>query len=481
MFRSVFSKFVLAFAAIIFVSFAMLSALITAVFSSYAAEERNGELSWAVDSAASLVEVWMEGDDGGTLSDFLTDSSEDLSSVLDRISDSRSDLSLFLADESGRILIQSGVVVNDDSPVESTVLLEILRSETIYLSEGTLGGVFENLSFYAAVPIKSGENVIGYAVSSVSNLAEKEMIGALNRTIVMSSLWVMLAALVAAYFISDYMVKPIKNMVGASKKFAKGRFDERVPIVGKNEISELSAAFNDMAESLDNLEKMRNTFLSNVAHDLRTPMTSISGFIDGIKSGAIPPEKQDYYLDIISKEIHRLSRLVSQILELSRYESGKFKFTSSSFDICEMARLILISFEQKIEAKKLNVTFDAAEDSLDVFADKDAIYQIFYNLCDNAIKFSNEGSAFRIRISSSEGKVAVSVFNEGLGIAKEDIPHVFDRFYKSDKSRGMDKSGFGIGLYIAKTVIDAHGERIAVDSIEGEYCEFSFTLKKSKK
>ena len=481
MFRSVFSKFVLSFAAIILVSFAMLSALITAVFSSYAREERNAELSWAADSAASLVEVWIEGEDVGTLRDFLRPSTEELSSVLDRISESREDLSLFLADENGNIVIESGVSVNETYPIEASVLQEILASDSVYLSEGMLGGVFENLSFYAAIPIKSGERVIGYAVSAVSNSAEHGMIGALNRTIVMSSLWVMLAALVAAYFISDYMVKPIKNMVGASKKFAKGQFDARVPIVGRNEISELSAAFNDMAESLDNLEKMRNTFLSNVAHDLRTPMTSISGFIDGIKSGAIPPEKQDYYLDIISKEIHRLSRLVSQILELSRYESGKIKFTSSSFDICEMARLILISFEQKIEAKRLDVAFDADEDSIEVFADKDAIYQIFYNLCDNAIKFSREGGAFRIKIASLDAKVSISVFNEGIGIAKEDIPLVFDRFYKSDKSRGMDKSGFGIGLYIAKTVIDAHGEKISVDSVEGESCEFSFTLKKSKK
>ena len=209
MFRSVFSKFVLSFAAIILVSFAMLSALITAVFSSYATEERNAELSWAADSAASLVEVWIEGEDVGTLRDFLRPSTEELSSVLDRISESREDLSLFLADENGNIVIESGVSVNETYPIEASVLQEILASDSVYLSEGMLGGVFENLSFYAAIPIKSGERVIGYAVSAVSNSAEHGMIGALNRTIVMSSLWVMLAALVAAYFISDYMVKPI--------------------------------------------------------------------------------------------------------------------------------------------------------------------------------------------------------------------------------------------------------------------------------
>jgi len=158
MFRSVFSKFVLAFAAIIFVSFAMLSALITAVFSSYATEERNGELSWAVDSAASLVEVWIADGDRETLSDFLAVSSEDVSSVLDRISENRSDLSLFLTDENGSVLIESGISVNEAFSVERAVLDEILRSEGPYLSEGTLGGVFENLSFYAAVPIKNGES-----------------------------------------------------------------------------------------------------------------------------------------------------------------------------------------------------------------------------------------------------------------------------------------------------------------------------------
>ena len=236
-----------------------------------------------------------------------------------------------------------------------------------------------------------------------------------------------------------------------------------------------------MAESLDNLEKMRNSFLANVSHDLRTPMTTISGFIDGITSGAIPPEKHEYYLGVISAEVHRLSRLVSQLLDISRLESGDRKFNYEDFDVAEVGRLILISFEQKIEDKKLDVEFDTDDEEMPVVADKDAIYQVLYNLCHNAIKFSKEGGKLSIKITKyGAGKVRISVFDEGQVIPEEDIHMVFERFYKSDKSRGLDKSGVGLGLYICKTIIDAHGEEIHVESREDEGTEFYFTLKEGE-
>ena len=169
---------------------------------------------------------------------------------------------------------------------------------------------------------------------------------------------------------------------------------------------------------------------------------------------------------------------MEQLLNVSRLESGERKFNIVNFDICEMARLILISFEQKINTKKLEVEFDTSDDSLSVSADKDAIHQVLYNLCDNAIKFSREGGVFRISIARDGGNVVISVYNEGKGIAKEDLPLVFDRFYKSDKSRGLDKVGFGLGLYIVKTIVEAHGQHITVESEEGKWCCFTFTLKR---
>ena len=265
----------------------------------------------------------------------------------------------------------------------------------------------------------------------------------------------------------------------AAKSFAAGKFDVRVPVTGHDEISELAVAFNNMASSLADLENMRSTFLSNVSHDLRTPMTTISGFIDALLDGTIPPEKHEYYLRMIGDEVRRLSRLVAALLDVSRIQAGDRKFTMKAFDICEMARVILLSFEQKIDRKKLDVEFETDNENMYVWADRDAIYQILYNICDNAVKFSRDGGKYRIRIIEREKKVFVSVYNEGEGIKAEDVPHVFERFYKGDKSRGLDKTGTGLGLYIAKSIIDAHNEEIWVKSKYGEYCEFVFTLKKA--
>jgi signal transduction histidine kinase len=309
-----------------------------------------------------------------------------------------------------------------------------------------------------------------------STVGEDNLVSHTRRAVITSSIWVMLAAVIAAYFITERIIHPLRTMTGAAKKFAKGDFSARVTVYGHDEVSELAAAFNNMAESLDNLEKMRNSFLANISHDLRTPMTTIAGFIDGINSGAIPPEKHEYYLGVISAEVHRLSRLVSQILDVSRLESGERKFNFTDFDVAEMARIILISFESKIDEKRLDIEFESDSDEMCANADKDAIYQVLYNLCHNAIKFSREGGKLRISLVREGGKIKVTVFDEGQSLNDEDKKMVFERFYKSDKSRGLDRTAAGLGLYICKTIIDAHGENIGVESSEGE-CEFYFTVK----
>jgi len=266
-------------------------------------------------------------------------------------------------------------------------------------------------------------------------------------------------------------------MGNVTKRFAKGEFSSRVTVVGSDEIATLGVAFNQMADSLEQLETMRNSFISNVSHDLRTPMTTILGFIEGITSGAIPEEKHAYYLGVIAEEIRRLSRLVTELLDLSRLQSGTRKFNFTNFDICEMARLVLIANEQRIDEKRLEVAFEAEDDNLLVSGDRDAIHQVLYNLCDNAIKFSKEAGVLRISIASlPKHKVAVTVFNEGDGIPEADVPFVFDRFYKSDKSRSRDKTGAGLGLYISKTIVEAHGEGLTLESTEGVSCAFTFTL-----
>ena len=194
-------------------------------------------------------------------------------------------------------------------------------------------------------------------------------------------------------------------------------------------------------------------------------------------SGAIPPEKHEYYLGIISSEVHRLSRLVADLLDISRLESGEKKFNFISFDIAEMARIILISFEQKISEKRLDVVFETDEDSIFAIGDKDAIHQVLYNLMHNAIKFSRADGKLAISITQfTNERIKVSVYDDGQAISKEDLTLVFDRFYKTDKSRGLDKSGVGLGLYICKTIIEAHGEEIHAESPNENGAEFWFTL-----
>lgn len=485
LFKSVFAKYVCAFVLIILLSFAMLSALISAMISSFADEEKEEEVTWIAENTAKISRVGIFGlGNENDIGDLTEEQCESLSRMIGFFGNRREEMVVFITDATGKVLLSSDTeTIKTDGVLPADIFLKI-NEEGKYREAGVMQGLLPVRSVVVAYAIRNDAGkLIGTAVAAASTATENALIGVLEKTVLLSSLWVMLAAMIAAYFISDYMVSPLKTMVSASKKFAKGEFDARVPAMkGRNEISELAIAFNDMAESLGTMEKTRNTFLCNVAHDLRTPMTTISGFIDGILDGAVPPEKEEYYLRLISGEIHRLSRLVSQILEISRYEPGNRKFVFSEFDIAEMARIILISFEQKIDAKKLEVDFEAEEENMFVSADKDAIYQVFYNLCDNAIKFSENGGDFRIKIASVDDKrLSVTVYNTGAGIPERDQPFVFDRFYKSDESRGRDKSGFGIGLFIVKSIIEGHNEKITLDSKEGEYCRFSFTLKKANR
>ena len=484
MFKSTFSKFLLTFIILILVGFLLVSILVTSIIKTYVNEEKEGGL---ISTSRTIVQ-----DMGKNLENV---ESEMIyrKFVIKTLINIDKELQLIITDANGHVVLSTLTgKVDDDGlrepdissnlgtvEVSSKKIFKLQKKgeESYLIHRGTLGGYLDESHLACAEPIITMNEVRGYVISLSSTAREDNFIGVTRRVVINSSAWVLLATLIATYFITERIIHPLRNMTNAAKQFGKGKFDTRVAVYGEDEVAELGRAFNNMADSLANLEKMRNSFLANVSHDLRTPMTTISGFIEGITSGAIPPEKQDYYLGIISTEVHRLSRLVTQLLDISRLESGDRKFDFRDFDVAEVGRIILISFEKKLEEKRLDVEFLSDEDSMSAYADKDAIYQVMYNLCHNAIKFSKEGGKFAIKIVKEAGKIRVSVYNEGEGIPEEDLPMVFERFYKSDKSRGLDKSGVGLGLYISKTIIDAHGEKIQVESKEGEYTEFSFTLK----
>jgi signal transduction histidine kinase len=483
MFKSVFAKYLTAFALIILVSFFMLASIVTSMVRAYASDAKEEEIGWIASSSREVIRnVYHSWDGSGDFPDFVLESKADLKKILDAISNRDSNLSVFITDEAGKILLIAGIPegIPEMALVPDKAVLD-LKENGEYFTSGTLGDLYKNRHLIAAYAVAGSEqNMVGSVFVCSSSAQEDALISIMTETIIMASLWVMLAAMIAVYFISDRIIGPLHSMKNAAKQFARGDFEARVVVSGKDEIAELGAAFNSMAQSLEHLETMRNSFLANVSHDLRTPMTTISGFIDGINSGAIPPEKHSYYLNIISGEVHRLSRLVSQLLDISKLESGDRKFVPAPFDVCETARLILISFEQRIEEKRLDILFETDADSMIAYADKDSIHQVMYNLCENAIKFSREEGMLRISIKRGEkNKLVISVYNEGAGIPREDLPLVFDRFYKSDKSRGLDKNGVGLGLYIVKTIVEAQGESISVQSEPGEYCEFDFTLEES--
>ncbi len=481
MFKSVFAKYIIAFMMIIVVSFCTILSIVVSLVNSYSSNIRTEVVKSAARSAEDYLELRYEQSEMRDFKDFFNDNESDIVNIMASVAANCEGISIMLSDYDGNLLLHSlgeeTDVFTDKITLPSEIQTALLKNEEVRYT-GTFTQLFDTSHIFYATPILDSEdNFCGAVVASASGMSLILLLDNMIKTIVVSCIWVMVATLIAIYFITEMVTGPLREMNKASKRFASGDFQVRVPVRGNDEVAELAVAFNQMAASLDNLEQSRNTFMANVAHDLRTPMTTISGFIDNILVGAIPKEEESYYLELIKEEVKRLSRLVSSLLDITRLQAGDRKFTMNTFDICELARLILISFEQKINERSLDVAFECEEDRMPVEADRDAIYQILYNICDNAVKFAKKGGKYRIRIAPQDKKkLIVSVYNEGAGISAKDLPYVFERFYKADKSRGIDKSGVGLGMYISKTIIDAHGEKIWVESKEGEYCEFFFTL-----
>lgn len=485
MFKSVFAKYITAFILIIFISFSMMLSVIVSLVNNYSMNIRSEIAKSAAHSAEAYFTYNFKESETYDFREFIDENYVEVNDVVSSIASNGDGVSLLLADTNGELILYAHPEAS--GYFETKLFLpeemrEALANKQDAHAFGSLSEILDSAYVSYATPVLHEDGTYcGSIVVSTSGDSVKLLLNQTIKTIFISSLWILVAVLIAIYFITEMVTGPLREMNKAARKFGSGDFNVRVPVRGNDEVAELAKAFNNMADSLANLENARNTFMANVAHDLRTPMTTISGFIDNLLIGAIPKENEEYYLGIIKEEVKRLSRLVSSLLDITRLQAGDRKLTMASFDICELARLILISFEQKIDAKRLNVEFECDEERMLVSADRDAIYQILYNICDNAVKFSSENGTYRIRIENADKKkIVVRIYNTGEGIAPDDLPHIFERFYKADKSRGIDKNGVGLGMYIARTIVEAHGEKIWVDSQHHEYCEFFFTLPKEQ-
>lgn len=359
------------------------------------------------------------------------------------------------------------------------VLLAEIQKDGSWYEETSLSSIYDEPRYLAGQTLLASDGEqIGYVLVSAPMAQTKNFMLRSSTLFFYVAIAVLIVSMLAASFLSRMQVRPLGQMADAARRFGRGELGVRVEESPKNtsEINDLARAFNTMVDSLESSERRRQEFVANVSHELKTPMTTIGGYIDGMLDGTIPPEKQQHYMQIISGEVRRLSRLVRNMLDISRLQAmGVEESRMTRFDLGELMSDVIITFEQKINGKGLNVDVELPDRPVWVKAERDGITQVVYNLLDNAIKFCPQGGKLGLFLALEGGKAKVTVQNSGPTIDPNELPLLFDRFHKADKSRSADREGWGLGLYIAKTIVGAYGGDIWATSENG-ITNFIFTL-----
>ena len=359
------------------------------------------------------------------------------------------------------------------------VLLAEIQKDGSWYEETSLSSIDDEPRYLAGQTLLASDGEqIGYVLVSAPMAQTKNFMLRSSTLFFYVAIAVLIVSMLAASFLSRMQVRPLGQMADAARRFGRGELGVRVEESPKNtsEINDLARAFNTMVDSLESSERRRQEFVANVSHELKTPMTTIGGYIDGMLDGTIPPEKQQHYMQIVSGEVRRLSRLVRNMLDISRLQAmGVEESRMTRFDLGELMSDVIITFEQKINGKGLNVDVELPDRPVWVKAERDGITQVVYNLLDNAIKFCPQGGKLGLFLALEGGKAKVTVQNSGPTIDPNELPLLFDRFHKADKSRSADREGWGLGLYIAKTIVGAYGGDIWATSENG-ITNFIFTL-----
>ncbi len=346
-----------------------------------------------------------------------------------------------------------------------------------YQVAGEIPQLYDDFSLVAGEPITVNGNVIGVIIGAQPGLGSMApFVISIFRMFLLSALFAFLVAFAAVYIVTYSITKPLRKMSQITKEYATGDFSQRIEVKGNNELAELGNAMNSMAQSLSALEYSRRSFVANVSHELKTPMTSIGGFIDGILDGTISPEEEEKYLKIVSNEVKRLARLVSSMLNLSKIEAGELSLNLKKVDISNLIFNTMLSFEQLINNKSIEITGLDTIDSIHVNIDEGLLTQVIYNLIDNAVKFTDNGGYIDVRAEQNSTVTTVTIRNSGAGVPPDEIERIFERFYKVDKSRGLDTKSTGLGLYIVKSIVEMHGGTVEASSELNKYTQFKFTL-----
>ena len=452
----------------VLLTLALLGAAFFSLSYNYARGERNQELQ----EKAHVVAVYSR--------DFL-DETQPLGSKdvlrLTGFAASVSDVNFLICATDGTVLLSTDESLDGEAALPGNVMSTLFRDGDF--AKKTDLGLYERSRFVVGVPVlgKDGATALGAVFAVASTTSMDTMWQAFLGLFLMTAMVVLMIAFAVCSVTTMRQIKPIREMAQATRLYAEGDFDVRMKDYGRSdEIGELAASFNRMAETLQQTERKRRDFIANISHELKTPMTTIAGYTDGILDGTIPPESEKQYLQIISDESRRLSRLVRRMLDVSQLQVMDPLKSGSRFDVCESMRRVLISMEKKITDRHLDVEADIPEEPILVRGDNDMITQVIYNLLENAAKFARTGTALYLGVTTAaDGKAYVTVRNLGDTIPADELPKLFERFHKSDKSRSEDKDGVGLGLYIVKTILEQHKEQIQVTSEDG-VTTFRFSL-----
>ena len=386
---------------------------------------------------------------------------------------------LFFTDNDGRVMIASSPDKLESLTVPEEMMEKIDASDADYYHVfGTLGGMLDGKS-YITVSEMRNENgqPSGYLFLCSSGEQLTQFKQQFWSNFLLSACVMLLCASILTKILMRQLTDPLQKVTDAAQRFGGGDFSVRVEgVEGEGEAADLARTFNRMADNIQMNDNSRGQFMGNIAHELRTPMTTIKGFVDGMLDGTIPPDMQNHYLQLVSEETGRLARLIQNMLDLSKLESGEYQVNARMFNIWDTLTGVALSAEQRINDGMIEIEGLTMDEKALVYADPDLIHQVVYNLLDNAIKFTPAGGTIRFSVEKLGPEAEISIWNSGQGISPEALPYVFERFYKEDRSRGLHARGSGLGLNICKVLVNLAGGQIRVESQQGEWCRFVFTL-----
>ncbi len=453
-------------------------------------QTQNNTVSTLQQSVETVSAVLKQLLGGKSVNEMTYPEQQEMSKMLSELSDTLKS-NIFVCDDEGNVVLGASKYngVKDGSIDRS----EYERFDKQTLSDVIVTGVsisvgvcdqtdvysanVENVDCCFAMAVR---NESGYVTALITVITPSGTLGAhfyeTMKIFVASAFFALGIVFIGIYVITYKLLKPISNMSKAVYRFAQGDYSYRVKVTTDDEFGELGNAFNSMAAEIANSEHSRRSFVANVSHEFKTPMTTIGGFVNGIIDGTIPEEKSKEYLELVSDEVKRLTKLITILLNLSRIESGDLQLKKHPYDIAQQIFAIALSFEQLIEKKGIEILGLDTIEKTTIVADYDLLYQVIYNLVDNAVKFTNSDGYMKFSVDVKNERMYFRLQNSGAGIPPDDLPMVFDRFYKVDKSRGMNAKSTGLGLFLVRSIVEMHGGEVSVKSEAGKYCEFSFWI-----